>query len=219
MGFIQAGDSNISREDEGEVRPIILTHPAAFRETAYRRWRRQATTLARAVRAGHARAKADPARGVAPGNVGDAVGRGRAMVPVPALAPPRDTSWPAAEPPASAGGSTRNDLCSPTTRPRSAGRRRHVWSAPGSSRKPSHKQATWPVSSGESSSSMGTRSYACSDRRTGTLSAARRADRHRPGQAARNGYLFAMAAAWIRGEGSCAQSRSFSKHRCRHVVV
>ena len=50
MGFIQAGDSNISREDEGEVRPIILTHPAAFRETAYRRWRRQATTLVRVAR-------------------------------------------------------------------------------------------------------------------------------------------------------------------------
>jgi hypothetical protein len=30
-----------------------------FREAAYRRWSRQASTLARAVRAGRARAKAD----------------------------------------------------------------------------------------------------------------------------------------------------------------
>ena len=90
MGFSKARDSNLDDEEKGEGLPVILTHPAAFRETAYRRGRRQATTLAHAVRAGHARAKADPARGVAPGNVGDAVGRGRAMVPVPALAPPRD---------------------------------------------------------------------------------------------------------------------------------
>ncbi|HET7245147.1 MAG TPA: DUF3047 domain-containing protein [Streptosporangiaceae bacterium] len=66
MGFIQARDSNIYHEEEGEGRPIILTHPAAFRETAYRRWRRQATTLVRASRAGRARAKADPRRHVAP---------------------------------------------------------------------------------------------------------------------------------------------------------
>jgi Protein of unknown function (DUF3047) len=38
----------------------------AFREAAYRRWRRQAWTLARAVRAGGARAKSDPGREVAP---------------------------------------------------------------------------------------------------------------------------------------------------------
>jgi hypothetical protein len=38
----------------------------AFRETAYRRWSRQASTLARAVRAGRARAKSDPRRDVAP---------------------------------------------------------------------------------------------------------------------------------------------------------
>jgi hypothetical protein len=38
----------------------------AFREAAYRRWRRQASTLARAVRAGGARVKADPGRAVAP---------------------------------------------------------------------------------------------------------------------------------------------------------
>jgi hypothetical protein len=38
----------------------------AFREAAYRRWGRQAWTLARAVRAGRAHARADPARAVAP---------------------------------------------------------------------------------------------------------------------------------------------------------
>jgi Protein of unknown function (DUF3047) len=38
----------------------------AFREAAYRRWRRQAWTLTRAVRAGRARAKADLGRVVAP---------------------------------------------------------------------------------------------------------------------------------------------------------
>lgn len=38
----------------------------AFREAAYRRWRRQAWTLARAARAGRARAKPDPRRDVAP---------------------------------------------------------------------------------------------------------------------------------------------------------
>ena len=52
MGFIQARDSNIYHEEEGEGRPIVLTHLAALRETAYRRWRRQATTLVRASRAG-----------------------------------------------------------------------------------------------------------------------------------------------------------------------
>ena len=62
MGFIQARDTNICHEEEGEDRPVILTHPAAFRETAYRRWRRQPTTLAGAVRAGRARAKTDPQR-------------------------------------------------------------------------------------------------------------------------------------------------------------
>ena len=41
---------------------------SAFREAAYRRWPRQAWTLARAVRAGRARAKADPGREVAPVN-------------------------------------------------------------------------------------------------------------------------------------------------------
>src|SRR5215510_8823998 len=66
MGFIQAPDSNSYREEEGEGRPIILTHPPAFRETAYRRWRRQVTTLVRVARAGRARAKADPRRHVAP---------------------------------------------------------------------------------------------------------------------------------------------------------
>ena len=38
----------------------------AYREAAYRRWRRQAWTLARAVRAEAARAKADPGRAVTP---------------------------------------------------------------------------------------------------------------------------------------------------------
>ena len=38
----------------------------AFRERAYRRWRRQASTVARAVWAGRARAKADPGRDVVP---------------------------------------------------------------------------------------------------------------------------------------------------------
>jgi len=37
----------------------------AFREAAYRRWSRQASTLARAVRAGRVRAKADSQRAVA----------------------------------------------------------------------------------------------------------------------------------------------------------
>ena len=46
MGFIQARDNNIYHEKGGEDRPIILTHPAAFRETAYRRSRRRAATLA-----------------------------------------------------------------------------------------------------------------------------------------------------------------------------
>jgi hypothetical protein len=66
MGFIGARDSKPYHEDTGEGLPVILTHPAAFRETAYRRGRQQATTLARAVRTGHARAKADPRRHVAP---------------------------------------------------------------------------------------------------------------------------------------------------------
>jgi hypothetical protein len=57
MGFIQARDNNIYHEKGGEDRPIILTHPAAFRETAYRRSRRQAATLVRAAREGRARAK------------------------------------------------------------------------------------------------------------------------------------------------------------------
>jgi hypothetical protein len=38
----------------------------AFRETAYRRWRRQVPTLARAVRAGRSRAKSGPPRAIAP---------------------------------------------------------------------------------------------------------------------------------------------------------
>ncbi len=37
-----------------------------FQEAAYRRWRRQAWTLARAAQAGHARATADPGRAAAP---------------------------------------------------------------------------------------------------------------------------------------------------------
>src|SRR5215472_10539676 len=65
MGFSKARENSLHHQENGEG-PPILVHPAAFRETAYRRGRRQAATLARAVRAGHARAKADPARGVAP---------------------------------------------------------------------------------------------------------------------------------------------------------
>jgi hypothetical protein len=65
MGFSKARENSLHHQENGEG-PPILVHPAAFRETAYRRGRRQAATLARAVRAGHARAKADPAGGVAP---------------------------------------------------------------------------------------------------------------------------------------------------------
>jgi len=66
MGFIKAGDSNLYHEEKGEGPPIVLSHPAAFRETAYRRVCRQAITLVRAARAGRARAKSDPRRHVAP---------------------------------------------------------------------------------------------------------------------------------------------------------
>src|SRR5215472_11691197 len=66
MGFIKARDSNLYDEEMGEGLPILVTHPATFRETAHRRWRRQASTLARAVRAGRVRAKPDPRRDVAP---------------------------------------------------------------------------------------------------------------------------------------------------------
>jgi hypothetical protein len=66
MGFINARDSNLYHAEKGEGLPVLPTRPAAFRETAHRRWRRQASTVARAVPAGRARAKADPARGVAP---------------------------------------------------------------------------------------------------------------------------------------------------------
>src|SRR5215472_9440622 len=67
MGFSKAQESNLHHEGKGEDRPIVLIHPA-FRETAYRRWRRQASTLAGAVRAGRARAKSDPGRDGAPVN-------------------------------------------------------------------------------------------------------------------------------------------------------
>ena len=66
MGFIKARKSNLHCQETGEGLPIPLTPPAAFREAPYRRWRRRASTLARAVRAGRARAKADPGRDVAP---------------------------------------------------------------------------------------------------------------------------------------------------------
>jgi len=49
MRFSKARDSNLCDEEKGKARPSLLTHPAAFRETAHRRWRRQASTLARAV--------------------------------------------------------------------------------------------------------------------------------------------------------------------------
>jgi plastocyanin len=65
MGFSKARENSLHHQENGEG-PPILVHPPAFRETAYRRGRRQAATLARAVRAGHAWAKADPARGGAP---------------------------------------------------------------------------------------------------------------------------------------------------------
>ena len=58
MGFSKARENSLHHQENGEG-PPILVHPAAFRETAYRRGRRQATTLARAAREGHARAKAD----------------------------------------------------------------------------------------------------------------------------------------------------------------
>jgi hypothetical protein len=75
-GFSKARDSNLYNEEKGEGLPILLTHPAAFRETAHRRWRRQASTLARAVHAGRVRAKPDPRRHVAPVDVDP----GRAVV-------------------------------------------------------------------------------------------------------------------------------------------
>jgi hypothetical protein len=62
MGLSKARDSNLLDGEKGDSLPILLAYPAAFRETAYRRWRRQATTLAGAVRAGRARAKTDPQR-------------------------------------------------------------------------------------------------------------------------------------------------------------
>jgi hypothetical protein len=66
MGFIKARESDPRDEETGEGRPMPLIHPAAFRDTAGRRWRRQASTMARAVRAGRGRARPDPRRGVAP---------------------------------------------------------------------------------------------------------------------------------------------------------
>jgi len=66
MGFGKARESISCHEEKGEGLPNLPIHPAAFRETAYRRWRRQASTLARAMRAGRARAKSDPWRHVAP---------------------------------------------------------------------------------------------------------------------------------------------------------
>jgi len=66
MGFIKARESNRHRKEKGDDLLIVSIHPAAFRETAYRRWPRQASTLARAVRAGRARARSDPGHHVAP---------------------------------------------------------------------------------------------------------------------------------------------------------
>jgi Protein of unknown function (DUF3047) len=43
MGFSKARQNNLHHEEKGEDRPIALIHPAAFRETAYRRRRRQAS--------------------------------------------------------------------------------------------------------------------------------------------------------------------------------
>src|SRR5262249_24360485 len=66
MGFGTPRASNRHSEKNGEGQPVILAHPAAFWETAHRRRRRQASTLARAVRPGRVRAKPDPRRDVAP---------------------------------------------------------------------------------------------------------------------------------------------------------
>ena len=62
MGLSKARDSNLLDGEKGDSLPILLAYPAAFRETAYCRWRRQATTLVRAVRAGRARTRTDPRR-------------------------------------------------------------------------------------------------------------------------------------------------------------
>ena len=36
MGFSKARESHIHHEEKGEDQPVVLIHPAAFRETAYR---------------------------------------------------------------------------------------------------------------------------------------------------------------------------------------
>jgi len=66
MGFIKARENSLHQKENGEGPRVLPGHPAAFRETAYRRWRRQATTLARAVRARRVRAMPDSRRDVAP---------------------------------------------------------------------------------------------------------------------------------------------------------
>ena len=52
MGSGKARESNLHHEEKGEDRPIVLIHPAAFRETAL-------------ARAACARAKSDPGHDVA----------------------------------------------------------------------------------------------------------------------------------------------------------
>jgi hypothetical protein len=42
MEFLKARESNLSHEEKVDGPPVLLIHAAAFRETAYRRWRRQA---------------------------------------------------------------------------------------------------------------------------------------------------------------------------------
>src|SRR5215470_3500232 len=66
MGFIKARENSLHHEENGESPRVLPVHPAAFREAAYRRWPRQASTLARAVRTRRARAKPDPRREAAP---------------------------------------------------------------------------------------------------------------------------------------------------------
>jgi hypothetical protein len=99
MGFSKARESNLHHEEQGEDRSIVLIYPAAFREMAYRRWRRQASTLARAVRAG--RAKSDPGHDVAPvdgqalRDLAATVAADARLVRVPMEHPPwTPTAWP-----------------------------------------------------------------------------------------------------------------------------
>jgi hypothetical protein len=66
MEFLKARENGLQHGENGEGPRVLPVHPGAFREAAYRRWRRQASTLARAVRAGRAGAKPNPRRDFAP---------------------------------------------------------------------------------------------------------------------------------------------------------